>query len=162
VADQSEANGNNRRPEHAAGDPLQHFCEGDRREAGPKAEDQDAQGYGQYSGPDQRSFRSHSIHKLTAWHLTKQTGGAANAQDKSDVLGGPPLGRQVGGGNRSKGGLHTGQKEVEPAQGKQTLLRRRSRFPQGPRLNDTHLWDYLSPDSRERHQPRRSFSTGLQ
>jgi hypothetical protein len=52
---------------------------------------------------------------------------------------------QVGGGNRSKGGLHAGPKEVEPAQGKQTLLRRRSRFPQGARLNDTHRWGYRQP-----------------
>jgi len=42
----------------------------------------------------------------------------------------------------SKGGLHAGQKEVKPAQGKQTLLRRRSRFPQGPQLSDTHCWGY--------------------
>jgi hypothetical protein len=93
VADQSEGNSDNRRPEDTACDPLQHFREGDQREAGPKAEDQGAQGDGQNTGRDQQSFRSHRIQKLAARHLTNQTGDATYAEDKPDVPGSPLLGR---------------------------------------------------------------------
>jgi hypothetical protein len=46
-----------------------------------------------------------------------------------DVLGSPFPGRQIGSGNRAKSGMHTGQKEVQPALGKQALLRRCSGLP---------------------------------
>ena len=54
--------------------------------------------------------------------------------------------RQVGSGNRSKGGLHAGQKEVEQTQRKQALLRRCSELCDGPRLSDTHRWSYRQPE----------------
>src|SRR6516164_9953898 len=158
VADQSEGNSNNRRPEDPACYPLQQFCEDDQGEAGPKAENQGAQGDGHHPDRDQHPFRSHGIYELAAGHLTYQTGDAGYAEDKSDVLGGPLLGRQVGCGNGSKGGLHTGQKEVQPAQGKQALPRRCSGLLQGPRLSDTHRRPCLSSDKSIAGQPSRFFS----
>jgi len=142
AADQSEGNGNDRRPQHAACESLQNFRESDQREAGPKAEDQNTQGDGHHTGRDQQSFRPHGIHKRAARHLTNQTSGPAYGEGKPYVFGGPSLNCPAGGSNRSKGGLHAGQKEVKPAQGKQTLLRRRSGFPQGPRLDGTHGCGY--------------------
>ena len=51
----------------------------DNREAGPKAEDQDTRGDDYHTDRDQQAFRSHSINKLAPWHLTDQTGNAADA-----------------------------------------------------------------------------------
>jgi len=143
VTDQSQGNSNDPGAKHAPCDPLQHFGESDQLEAGPKAEDQNTRRDGHHAGRDQQSFRPHGIDERATWHLAKQTGGAAYGQSKPDVFGCPPMYRQVGGGNRSKGGLHAGQKEVEPAQRKQALLRRRRRFADGPRRNDAHGWGYV-------------------
>ena len=93
VADESEGNGNDCRPEDAACDALQHFHEGDQREAGPKPEDQGTQGDGHHTGRHQQSFRPHGIYELAARHLTDQTGDAAYAKGKPDVLGSPLPGR---------------------------------------------------------------------
>jgi len=95
--------------------PREIATTGDQREAGPKAEDQGAQGDGHHTDRDQQSFRSHGVYELAAGYLTYQTGDAAYAKDKSDVLGRPLPRRQISGGNGSKGSLHTGQKEVQPA-----------------------------------------------
>jgi len=93
VADQSEGNSDNRRPEDTACDTLQHFREGDQREAGPKAEDQGTHGDGNYAASNQQSFRSRGVYELPAGHLTYQTGDAAYAKDKPDVLRSPLSGR---------------------------------------------------------------------
>ena len=83
VANQSEGNSNNRRPEDAACDALQHFREGDQREAGPKAEDQGTQGDGHHTGRDQQTFRSHGIYEFAAGHLTYQTSDAVAVHSRA-------------------------------------------------------------------------------
>ena len=60
---------------------------------------------------------------------------AAYAEGKADVFGPPALDHQVGGDNRPNGSLHTGQKEVEPIQSKQALLRGCSMRRHRSRLN---------------------------
>ena len=96
--------------------------ESDQREAGPKAGNQNTQGDGHHAGRDQQSFRPHAIDERATRHLTNQTHDAPYAQDKPDIFGGPPLEHQVSRGDRPKGGLHTGQKEVEPTQREQAVL----------------------------------------
>src|SRR6516164_9339930 len=71
-------------------------------------------------------------------YLTDQAGDAADAEDKPDVFGSPLMSREVGGGDRSKGRLHAGQKEVEPAQSKQALPRRCTGLLRGQGFDDAH------------------------
>jgi hypothetical protein len=115
VADQSEAYGNDGRPEDAARDPLQDLGKGNKRETGPKAKNQSTEGDGYHTGSDKHPFCAHDIKEFAARHLTRQAGDAADAQDKSDVAGRPPASRQICRGNRSESRLHSRQEEIEPA-----------------------------------------------
>ena len=81
-----------------------------------------ATGLGVDIAPLRAALARFAVDERAARHLANQAGGAADGQGKPDVFGCPPMYRQVGGGNRPKGGLHAGQKEVEPAQGKQALV----------------------------------------
>src|SRR6516165_2888754 len=89
-------------------------CNGDRHEAGPKAEYQGAQCDRNDTDRDQESFGPHRVQKFTAGHLANQTGDTAYAEHKTNVLSCPLLSRKVGGGNWSKSALHASQEEVEP------------------------------------------------
>src|SRR5262249_19055418 len=128
------------RPEHAACDALQDFCQGDQCEARPKSKNEDTQRNGHHTGGDQQSFPPDHIHEFAAWHLTSQTGDAAYSEDEPNIFRGPALDYQVGGRNGPESGLHAGQKKVEPAQGKQTRLRWCGGFPHGHRFSDTLTW----------------------
>jgi hypothetical protein len=91
VADQAKANGSNRQPQEAAGDPLEHQSGQHQRERRPNCNDQRAGCNHRSSQCDREPLRLDSVEQCAAGELTQQSGEPGCRQHKADVLLGPIL-----------------------------------------------------------------------
>ena len=91
VADQAKADGSNRQPQEAAGDPLEHQSGQHQRESRPNCDDQCTGCNHGGTQRDRDSLRSDSVEQCPAGKLTQQSGEPRCRQYKADVLLGPFL-----------------------------------------------------------------------
>jgi hypothetical protein len=127
MANQTEADRGNDRPQHAAGRRVQDTRSHHNGEIRPDRERKRAQTNRRHRQPGNQPRRADGIDQRTAGHLAGQGDQAARGQDQADIELRPLMRGQIDRDERTKAGLNVRKEEREPVKTARTRLRRRTR-----------------------------------
>jgi hypothetical protein len=125
MANQAEANRNDRRPEEAARASLQNQGREDQRKARLKCDDDRTDGHHCDARHDDRSLRADGIQQFASRELTEQAGKTARGQDEADIFLRPFLVSQISGHIGTEPSQNTGEEKVDSIEAAETGIRRR-------------------------------------
>src|SRR5215472_7458551 len=125
MANQAEANRNDRRPEEAARASLQHQRREDEREARLKRNNNRTDGHYYDARHNDRSLGADGIQQFASRELAEQAGKTARSQDETDILLRPFLFSQISGHIGTEPSQDTSKEKVDSVEAAETGMRRR-------------------------------------
>src|SRR5262249_47872938 len=124
MANQAEANRNDRRPEEPARASLQHQGGENQRKARLKCNNDRTDGHYCGTRHNDRSLRADGIQQFASRKLAEQAGKTARGQDETDIFLRPFLVSQISGQIGTEPSQNTGEEKVDSVEATETGIRR--------------------------------------